>query len=62
MIVMAEITDSPSAELEQAFKALIKSRIGVDMPVEFYKPGELTKFTEIDKRQKAKRLSDERFS
>jgi phenylacetate-CoA ligase len=61
MIVMAEITSDPSPELEQAFKALIKSRIGVDMPVELHQPGELTKFTEVDKRQKAKRLSDERF-
>ena len=61
MIVMVEINADPSPELEKAYKALIKSRIGVDMPVEFHKPGSLADLTEVDKRQKPKRISDERF-
>lgn len=61
MIVMVEIESDPSPDLEEAYKALIKSRIGVEMPVEFHKPGGLADLTEVEKRQKPKRLSDERF-
>ena len=61
MIVMVEINIDPTPDLEQTYKALIKSRIGVEMPVEFHKPGALADLTEVDKRQKPKRLSDERF-
>ncbi len=61
MIVMVEINVEPTQELEQAYRALIKSRIGVDMPVEFHQPGALADLTEVEKRQKPKRLADERF-
>ncbi|MEQ9444972.1 MAG: phenylacetate--CoA ligase family protein [Rhodospirillaceae bacterium] len=61
MIVMVEINTDPSPDLEKAYKELIKTRIGVDMPIEFHKPGGLSELTEVDKRQKPKRLSDERF-
>ncbi len=61
MIVMVEINTDPSPELEQEYRALIKSRIGVEMPVEFHKPGGLADLTEVEKRQKPKRLADERF-
>jgi len=62
LIVMIEINTDPSPDLERSYKALLKSRIGVEMPIEFYRPGGLANLTEVEKRQKPKRLTDERFS
>jgi len=61
MIVMIEISADPTKDLEKTYKALLKSRIGVEMQIEFYKKGELSPFTEVEIRQKPKRLKDERF-
>jgi phenylacetate-CoA ligase len=62
MIVMVEISSEPTPDLEHIYKLLLKSRIGVEMLIEFHKPGALADLTEIDKRQKPKRLRDERFN
>ena len=62
LIVMIEIKTDPSPDLEHLYKALLKSRIGVEMPIEFYRPGGLANLTEVEKRQKPKRLADERFN
>jgi len=60
MIVMVEVEDLRE-ELRRDFQALLKTRIGVEMEVTLHKPGALADLTEIEKRQKPKRLSDERF-
>jgi phenylacetate-CoA ligase len=60
MVVLIE-TATPSAELKAKFEALLKSRVGVEMIVEVHPPGALADLTEVDKRQKPKRLADERF-
>jgi phenylacetate-CoA ligase len=62
MIVMIETDAAPTTELKQAFAHLLKTRIGVEMIVELHRPGALSELTEVDKRQKPKRLSDERFT
>ena len=61
MTVMIEVDAAPTAALQTAFQTLLKTRIGVEMNVELHKPGALADLTEVDKRQKPKRLSDERF-
>lgn len=60
MIVMIEVAE-PSADLKAKFESLLKIRIGVEMIVELHQPGALADLTEVEKRQKPKRLSDERF-
>jgi phenylacetate-CoA ligase len=49
-----------SAALAQAFADLLARRIGVDLQVELVAPGATAALTEIDSRQKPKRLIDER--
>jgi phenylacetate-CoA ligase len=61
MTVMIETSAAPTTELKQAFETLLKTRIGVEMTVELHAPGALADLTEVDKRQKPKRLLDERF-
>ena len=61
MTVKIEVDASPSEELRRAFQTLLKTRIGVEMNVELHQPGALADLTEVDKRQKPKRLLDERF-
>jgi phenylacetate-CoA ligase len=61
MIVMIETEAPASADLKGAFAHLLKTRIGVEMIVELHRPGALASLTEVDQRQKPKRLSDERF-
>lgn len=60
MIVMIEVPE-PSSDLKAKFETLLKTRIGVEMLVELHKPGALADLTEVEKRQKPKRLADERF-
>lgn len=60
MIVMIEVPE-PSSDLKVKFETLLKTRIGVEMLVELHKPGALADLTEVEKRQKPKRLADERF-
>jgi phenylacetate-CoA ligase len=60
MIVMAEVTTDISDALNNSFRQLLKSRIGVDIAIELYKPGKLSHLTEVDIRQKPKRMKDER--
>jgi len=60
MIVMVEVEDG-GEELRRDFQALLKTRIGVEMKVTLHVPGSLADLTEIEKRQKPKRLMDERF-
>ena len=60
MIVMAEVTADISDSLKDSFRKILKSRIGVDMSVELYEPGKLSHLTEVDIRQKPKRMVDER--
>jgi phenylacetate-CoA ligase len=62
MTVMIETDAAPTEELKRAFEILLKTRIGVEMTVELHRPGALAELTEVDKRQKPKRLSDERFT
>ena len=61
MTVKIEVDASPSEELRRVFQTLLKTRIGVEMNVELHQPGALADLTEVDKRQKPKRLLDERF-
>jgi hypothetical protein len=61
MIVMIETAAAPSDQLKTSFEALLKMRIGVEMMVELHRPGALADMTEVEKRQKPKRLSDERY-
>jgi phenylacetate-CoA ligase len=61
MIVMVEVDTPQDAALSERIRALLKTRIGVEMKIALYPPGALGEFTEVDKRQKPKRLSDERF-
>ena len=61
LIVMIEINSTKSDNLEETLKSLIKSKIGIEVIVELYKPGELSELTEVEKRQKPIRLKDTRF-
>jgi phenylacetate-CoA ligase len=61
MTVMIETSADRTESLKEAFQTLLKTRIGVEMNVELYPKGALSELTEVDKRQKPKRLSDERF-
>jgi len=61
MTVKIETDADPTEALKEAFQTLLKTRIGVEMNVELHKPGALADLTEVDKRQKPKRLLDERF-
>ncbi|MDX2225015.1 MAG: phenylacetate--CoA ligase family protein [Rhodospirillaceae bacterium] len=61
MIVMVEVTGARDTALQAQIQTLLKTRIGVEMIVELHPPGALADLTEVDKRQKPKRLSDERF-
>jgi len=46
---------------KEAFRALLKIRIGVEMIVELHPPAGLAELTDLNKRQKPKRLLEERF-
>jgi phenylacetate-CoA ligase len=61
MIVMLEVDDPADASRAETIQRLLKTRIGVEMRVELHPHGALGPLTEVDKRQKPKRLSDERF-
>ena len=57
MIVEAQ---DRSAESAEAFKALLRRKLGVEVAVELAAPGETAPLTEIDRRQKPIRLIDRR--
>jgi phenylacetate-CoA ligase len=61
MTVKIEVEGERSQSLKEAFETLLKTRIGVEMHVELHAPRALADLTEVDKRQKPKRLLDERF-
>ena len=54
--------DLESAELMDAFAALLRARLGVDMTVVLATPGSLAALTGIEVRQKPVRLIDKRFA
>jgi phenylacetate-CoA ligase len=58
--VHAEVTDGGPA-VEQAMKALLKQKIGIEVDVVLAKPGALADLTQTEVRQKPIRLIDERF-
>jgi phenylacetate-CoA ligase len=59
MTVIVEAQDR-SAEAAEAFKALLRRKLGVEVAVELAAPGETAPLTEIDRRQKPIRLIDRR--
>ena len=61
MIVMVEVDTPQAPGLNEELQKLLKTRIGVEMKIELHAKGALADLTEVDKRQKPKRLSDERF-
>lgn len=61
MIVMIEVDTPQAPGLADEIQKLLKTRIGVEMQIELHPKGALADLTEVEKRQKPKRLSDERF-
>ena len=61
LIVMIEVNSPKSNNIEESLKSLIKSKIGIEVIVELYKPGQLSDLTEVEKRQKPIRLKDTRY-
>ncbi len=60
-VVCAEVKGGHGAAEEQAFRALLKQRVGIDCAVELSEPGSLASLTQTEVRQKPIRLIDERF-
>ncbi|MFN7053955.1 phenylacetate--CoA ligase family protein [Hyphomonas sp.] len=60
-IVAAEITNGADSSVADRLRALLKSRIGIDVGVEIASPGDLAGLTQTEVRQKPIRLIDERF-
>ena len=60
-IVVAEVSGDRGAGTVDAFRALLKQKIGIDCGVELAAPGSLADLTQTDVRQKPIRLIDERF-
>jgi len=60
-VVCAEVKGAHGAAEEQAFRALLKQRVGIDCAVELSEPGSLANLTQTEVRQKPIRLIDERF-
>ena len=58
---MIEVNSPKSNNIEESLKSLIKSKIGIEVIVELYKPGQLSDLTEVEKRQKPIRLKDTRY-
>ena len=63
MTVSIESNAPPSSwsELGDEFRNLLREKIGVDILVRVLAPGALVTLTEIDRRQKPLRLSDDRL-
>jgi len=55
----ASLAERP--KLVEAYRSLLKARLGVDVQVELKNPGELSALTGIETRQKPIRLIDQRF-
>ncbi len=59
--VLAEVARQDPALAEQ-LSAVLKAKIGIDVPVELAAPGGLSTLTQVEVRQKPIRLIDERYS
>ena len=59
--VHAEVTGERAGPVVDAFAALLKQAIGIDVGVQLAAPGELASLTQTEVRQKPVRLIDERF-
>ena len=62
LIVMIEVTSQQSNSLKSSLQSLIKSKVGIEVIIELFQPGELSNLTEVEKRQKPLRLKDTRFN
>jgi len=60
-IVCAEVKGPRDGATVQAFRSLLKQRVGIDCGVELSEPGALAALTQTEIRQKPIRLIDERF-
>jgi phenylacetate-CoA ligase len=60
MTVRCELRGARDSDTRQAYEALLRARLGVEIRVVLCGPGELTELTEVDKRQKPIRLLDRR--
>jgi phenylacetate-CoA ligase len=60
MTVRAEVRVEPSEALRQAYEALLRARLGVEVKVVLQSPGSLAELTGIETRQKPIRLIDRR--
>lgn len=60
MTVHVEVKGETTAEMKAAYESLLRTRIGVEIAVEFAAPGALASLTGIETRQKPIRLLDER--
>ncbi|UCE32121.1 MAG: phenylacetate--CoA ligase family protein, partial [Burkholderiales bacterium] len=62
MTVFVEVHGERSDALRQAYEALLRTRLGVDIGVSLKQPGELAERTGVESRQKPVRLIDRRGS
>jgi len=60
MTVVVEVDDPANAAVHEELAAMLKRKLGISIDVELVARGETAPFTEIDRRQKAIRLIDER--
>jgi phenylacetate-CoA ligase len=59
MLVLCEVTGPADVD---AYKHILKARMGVEVDVQFVTPGALAPLTQVEQRQKPIRLVDERFA
>jgi phenylacetate-CoA ligase len=59
MVVLCEVSGPADRD---AYRQILKARIGIEVEVEFVTPGTLAPVTQIEQRQKPIRLVDERFA
>jgi phenylacetate-CoA ligase len=60
-VVCAEVRGPRDAAVVQAFRSLLKQRVGIDCGIELSQPGSLAELTQTEVRQKPIRLIDQRF-
>ncbi len=60
MIVVVEVEDPSQTSVRDELEAMLKSKLGIQIQVELAAVGETAPMTEVDKRQKAIRLIDNR--
>ncbi|MEE9251556.1 MAG: phenylacetate--CoA ligase family protein, partial [Alphaproteobacteria bacterium] len=60
MTIVVEVSDPSQMSVRDELIAMLKSKLGIQIQVELAAQGETAPLTEVDKRQKAIRLIDNR--